>query len=72
MGRAANVLRLEVRADNRRAIALYEVNGYQRIGEIEGYYHDGATALRYQKRLEGMRPPVAREAPDKAGRHIAP
>lgn len=69
--RDARYLRLEVRADNARAIALYEMNGYARFGVVEDYYQDGATALRYQKRLEGMKPPVAPKAPAEAGRHIA-
>jgi ribosomal-protein-alanine acetyltransferase len=44
-------LRLEVRIDNRRAIALYEKNGYARFDEIEDYYEDGATAIRLEKGL---------------------
>jgi ribosomal protein S18 acetylase RimI-like enzyme len=40
-----------VRADNDRARELYERNGYHRIGEVPGYYADGATAFRYQKQL---------------------
>ncbi len=45
------VLRLEVRVDNKRAIALYEKNGYRRFDEIEDYYEDGATAVRMEKTL---------------------
>jgi ribosomal protein S18 acetylase RimI-like enzyme len=48
-GRCA--LRLEVRADNARAIALYEDLGYRRLGERPHYYEDGMTALRYEKPL---------------------
>jgi [ribosomal protein S18]-alanine N-acetyltransferase len=44
-------LRLEVRVDNKRAIALYEKNGYRRFGEIEDYYEDGATAICLKKGL---------------------
>lgn len=44
-------MRLEVRSRNRRAIALYEGSGYRRFGRFEDYYEDGATALRYEKRL---------------------
>jgi ribosomal-protein-alanine acetyltransferase len=44
-------LRLEVRIDNQRAIALYEKNGYSRFDEIEDYYEDGATAIRLEKGL---------------------
>lgn len=51
------LLRLEVREDNARAIALYEKNGYRRIGRENGYYADGMAALRYEKLLRGSRPP---------------
>lgn len=47
----ATVMLLEVRSRNRRAISLYEKQGYRRIGRIEGYYADGAPALRYEKSL---------------------
>ncbi len=46
-------LRLEVREDNRHAVAIYEKNGYRRIGREENYYEDGAPALRYEKLLRG-------------------
>lgn len=49
--RGAASIRLEVRQDNLRAIALYERSGYRRIGQRSGYYEDGATALRYEKRI---------------------
>lgn len=49
--RGATALRLEVRQDNRGAIALYESAGYVRIGEKVGYYEDGASAWRYEKVL---------------------
>jgi len=52
-GRAA--LRLEVRVNNRRAVALYEKNGFRRIGRYDGYYADGADALRYEKPLTRKR-----------------
>ncbi len=45
------VLRLEVRVDNKRAIALYEKNGFERFDEIEDYYEDGATAICLKKSL---------------------
>ena len=48
-GRA--VLRLEVRYDNRPAIALYEKSDFRQFGEHAHYYADGATALRYEKPL---------------------
>ena len=44
-------MRLEVRGRNRRAIALYEGEGYCRFGRIEDYYEDGAPAFRYEKAL---------------------
>ena len=47
------MLRLEVREDNARAIALYEQNGYRRIGRETDYYEDGMSALRYEKTLRG-------------------
>ena len=49
--RGCRALRLEVRVDNTRAIALYERNGYIRFGELSDYYDDGATALRLEKTL---------------------
>ena len=45
-------LTLEVRYDNAPAIALYEKCGFRPFGEHEDYYCDGATALRYRKRLD--------------------
>ncbi|HEY5207633.1 MAG TPA: N-acetyltransferase [Roseiarcus sp.] len=44
-------LTLEVRYDNISAIALYESCGFRLFGEHTHYYADGATALRYEKRL---------------------
>ncbi len=46
------VLRLEVRYDNASAIALYEKMGYRQFGQYDGYYVDGAAALRFEKRLD--------------------
>jgi ribosomal protein S18 acetylase RimI-like enzyme len=45
-------LRLEVDERNTRAIALYERAGYRRIDHRPGYYEDGGTALRMEKRLD--------------------
>lgn len=50
--RGAATLTLEVRADNARAVRLYELNGFVRFGEKTNYYEDGATALRYAKSLK--------------------
>jgi ribosomal-protein-alanine N-acetyltransferase len=49
--RGAETLVLEVRADNARAIALYDARGYVKCGTITDYYEDGASALRFEKRL---------------------
>lgn len=49
--RTCTTLGLEVRADNPRAIALYEKAGYCAAGSEEEYYEDGATALRFEKIL---------------------
>jgi ribosomal-protein-alanine acetyltransferase len=49
--RGADAMRLEVRADNRAAIALYEREGYARFGRRRRYYEDGADALRFTKAL---------------------
>jgi ribosomal protein S18 acetylase RimI-like enzyme len=43
---------LEVREDNAAAIALYRRAGYAQFGRHEGYYADGAPALRFGKALE--------------------
>lgn len=47
--RGCDRLRLEVRADNAAAVALYRSSGYLEIGRREGYYDDGEAALRYEK-----------------------
>jgi ribosomal protein S18 acetylase RimI-like enzyme len=49
--RGAESLVLEVRADNARAIALYDERGYVKFDTVADYYEDGASALRYEKRL---------------------
>ncbi|MEO8668420.1 MAG: N-acetyltransferase [Bauldia sp.] len=51
--RGSQGLRLEVRADNAPAIALYRRRGYEPDGARDNYYGDGATALRFLKRLGG-------------------
>lgn len=53
--RGAAELRLEVRADNARAMNLYEHSGYRVFDRIPDYYADGAMALRYAKRLGGAK-----------------
>ena len=42
---------LEVRADNKPAIALYEKSGYEIVGRSVKYYEDGCDALQMQKWL---------------------
>jgi ribosomal protein S18 acetylase RimI-like enzyme len=49
--RRGDELRLEVRVDNRAAIALYEGTGYLRFASRRAYYEDGADAWRYRKLL---------------------
>lgn len=51
LARGAIAVRLEVRADNRAAIGLYMAAGYRHFGTVADYYEDGATALRFDKRL---------------------
>ncbi len=64
--RGRTSLRLEVRRDNERAIALYDRAGYRRTGEVEGYYADGMTALRFEKLLQPAGPASSRPNPDRA------
>jgi [ribosomal protein S18]-alanine N-acetyltransferase len=49
--RKCTIFALEVRADNPRAIALYEKNGYDKTGLEEDWYEDGGDALRFEKKL---------------------
>ncbi len=51
--RGATRMRLEVREDNVAAQQLYTRRGYAPIGRRDGYYEDGADALRFEKRLDG-------------------
>ncbi len=56
-------LRLEVRKDNARAIALYERLGFRRFGEWTDYYDDHADAWRYEKSLSPeLRPSLRKVA----------
>lgn len=49
--RGCTSMRLEVRADNAPAIALYERRGYTRSARLSGFYEDGADGWRYLKPL---------------------
>lgn len=49
--RGRTLMRLEVRADNRTALALYGKAGYRLSGRKSGYYEDGEDALRMEKSL---------------------
>jgi ribosomal-protein-alanine N-acetyltransferase len=51
-------LRLEVRADNGPAIALYERLGFHQFGHYDNYYADGAKALRFEKQLAAAAAPA--------------
>jgi ribosomal protein S18 acetylase RimI-like enzyme len=44
-------IRLEVRADDRGTVALYESSGYRRVGRAAGYYGGRVDALRLEKAL---------------------
>jgi [ribosomal protein S18]-alanine N-acetyltransferase len=49
--RGRKAMRLEVRADDRGTIALYELCGYHRVGCAPGYYGGRIDALRLEKAL---------------------
>jgi ribosomal protein S18 acetylase RimI-like enzyme len=49
--RGRKAMRLEVRADDRGTIALYESSGYRRVGRASGYYGGRVDALRLEKAL---------------------
>lgn len=56
-------LRLEVRSDNRTAIALYHQLGYRQFGLHSDYYADHADALRFQKRIRAQKGALLKPAP---------
>lgn len=49
--RSCDRFSLEVRADNKPAIALYKKMGYEIIGRVVKYYEDDCDALQMQKLL---------------------
>jgi ribosomal-protein-alanine acetyltransferase len=53
-------MRLEVRADNKAARALYEGLGYRQFGRYLDYYDDHRDALRYEKPLVANPPRTRR------------
>lgn len=56
-------LRLEVRADNAAAIALYRARGYREFGRFRDYYEDHEEAVRLRKRLNDSRRAERRTVP---------
>ncbi len=54
-GRRCRFMRLEVRADDPGAIALYESSGYARFGRRSRYYDNRIDALRFEKPLSRLR-----------------
>ncbi|CAN5133637.1 peptidase C39 family protein [soil metagenome] len=56
-------MRLEVRADNAAAKALYESLGYREFGRHLDYYEDHSDALRYEKSLVAAPPRTSRTVP---------
>jgi [ribosomal protein S18]-alanine N-acetyltransferase len=63
-----DAITLEVRYDNKPAIALYEKSDFHQFGEHAEYYTDGATALRYKKALIPCHEPQERGAPHRPRR----
>ncbi len=51
--RGRRTMRLEVRADDAGAIALYTSSGYRLFGRWPGYYDSRIDALRFEKALGG-------------------
>ncbi|SDI49396.1 GNAT family N-acetyltransferase/peptidase C39 family protein [Pseudomonas panipatensis] len=56
-------MRLEVRPDNRGAIALYERNGYRPFATVHDYYEDHCEALRFEKRIRHLGEHAQRHVP---------
>lgn len=50
--RGCTAVRLEVRADNAAAVALYRAAGYRQFTTLADYYEDGAAALRFERALD--------------------
>ena len=56
-------LRLEVRADNAAARALYHRAGYREMQRLPGYYEDHADGMRLEKTLEARPEPSLVQVP---------
>lgn len=49
--KACPAVSLEVNVNNKPAISLYEKNGFKIISSREGYYTDGSSAFRMQRKI---------------------
>jgi [ribosomal protein S18]-alanine N-acetyltransferase len=47
--RGFGTVSLDVRLENKAAIALYRKLGFQRVRRVNGYYEDGAAAWRMRR-----------------------
>ncbi|HYW02532.1 MAG TPA: peptidase C39 family protein [Gammaproteobacteria bacterium] len=56
-------MRLEIRRDNPRALALYRAGGYRQFDVHADYYEDHQDALRLEKTLVGEHPAGLRRVP---------
>ena len=56
-------VRLEVREDDARTIAMYEAAGFQHTGRVADYDEDGTTALRLERAVRPQRAPGIRALP---------
>ena len=50
-------MRLEVRADDHRAVRFYETSGYRHFGKRRGYYGGHVDALRFANTFTKEPPP---------------
>lgn len=55
ISKGAEVMSLEVRVSNERAIKLYQSYGFETVGIRPRYYKDGENALLMVKSLEGVK-----------------
>ena len=56
-------VRLEVREDDARTIAMYEAAGFRHTGRVADYYEDGSTALRMERSVRPQRDPRIERLP---------